>query len=245
MLQGGAASIASSRASRASTDHVLKLMRKGTTGAAEYPAAQVVRASTASRPRGTCSTASPGRRPKTIEQMLRPASGAFAIFSLPTACGPIRLDRFSPYSPAGRQQFGLNNVRPFAVYRLSLSVQAADSTVAHRLLLPLRLRAGRPRKPGSTRCGTLGRSAARLRGRGQPARTSPSRWWAPPRRYPSQAKTAALKLSAFERCIVMRIDELSSVAQVMEALAQGFPTKRFAEEDVRAFLTNWSISRWR
>ena len=52
----------------------------------------------------------------------------------------------------------------------------------------------------------------------------------------SQAKTAALKLSAFERCIVMRIDEVSSAAQIMEALAQAFPTMRFAEADVRAFL---------
>ncbi|MGD9886089.1 MAG: hypothetical protein AB7U95_38955, partial [Reyranella sp.] len=52
----------------------------------------------------------------------------------------------------------------------------------------------------------------------------------------ARPRTTALKLSAFERCIVMRIDEVSSVAQVMDALAKAFPMQRFAAEDVRAFL---------
>jgi hypothetical protein len=45
-----------------------------------------------------------------------------------------------------------------------------------------------------------------------------------------------LRLSAFERCIVERIDEVASLPQIMSALRARFPDLDFDEDDVHSFL---------
>ena len=157
------------------------------------------------------------------------------FLGLPGACGPIRLDRFSPYFQP-RSEFGLHNLRALGSYPLSLSVRSEENLARIAYYFDFDYEPAARASPAAHAAVRLAEALRDCADEGS-LRALPHRdgglHLADTR---SQAKTAALKLSAFERCIVMRIDELSSVAQVMEALAQGFPTKRFAEEDVRAFL---------
>ena len=153
---------------------------------------------------------------------------------LPGACGPIRLDRFSPYFQRP-EQFGIKDVRPMPVYRFLYPIEG----LRHERIAYYFHFSYEPAARASPAAQAAVRLAEALRDCADEGslRALPHRdgglHLADTR---SQAKIAALKLSAFERCIAMRIDEVSSVAQVMDALAQAFPTKRFAEEDVRAFL---------
>jgi ribosomal peptide maturation radical SAM protein 1 len=96
------------------SDHILKLMRKGTTAlrniqllkwCAEYNITA----------EWNILYGFPGETREDYQRMLE-ILPALRHLRPPTACGPVRLDRFSPYynSPA---EFGLSNVRPIAVYK--------------------------------------------------------------------------------------------------------------------------------
>ncbi len=79
---------------------------------------------------------------------------------LPGACGPIRLDRFSPYFQQP-EQFGITDVRPMPVYRFLYPIEGLQhERIAY--YFHFGYRAGRARQPGGTRCGAPGRSAARV-----------------------------------------------------------------------------------
>ena len=96
------------------SDHVLKLMRKGTTGlrnvqllkwAQEYGITVD----------WNILYGFPGETPEDYRQVLEMLP-SLRFLRAPCATGPIRLDRFSPYhnKPA---EFGLTNVRPLSTYR--------------------------------------------------------------------------------------------------------------------------------
>ena len=153
---------------------------------------------------------------------------------LPGACGPIRLDRFSPYfeRPA---QYGITRVRPMPVYRLLYPIDGLrHERIAYYFHFDYT-----PEAAASPAADAVVRLAEALResADGGSLRALPHRdgglHIADTR---AQPRVAALKLSAFERCIVMRIDEIASVEQVMRALAHTFPGQRFADDAVRAFL---------
>jgi ribosomal peptide maturation radical SAM protein 1 len=96
------------------SDHVLRLMRKGTR------ALRNVQLLKWCREYGigvdwNLLYGFPGETAEDYAATLR-LLPAIRFLGAPTACGPVRLDRFSPYHEAP-QDFGLVNVRPLACYR--------------------------------------------------------------------------------------------------------------------------------
>ena len=214
------------------SDHILKLMRKGTTALRNV---QLLKWCQEYRIAVDWNLlyGFPGERDADYEAITAMLP-RIRHLQLPGACGPIRLDRFSPYFQRP-EQFGIKDVRPIPVYRFLYPIEG----LRHERISYYFHFGYEPAARASPAAHAAVRLAEALRDRAEEGslRALPHRdgglHLADTR---SQAKTAALKLSVFERCIVMRIDEVSSVSQVVEALAQAFPTKRFAEEDVRAFL---------
>jgi ribosomal peptide maturation radical SAM protein 1 len=96
------------------SDHVLKLMRKGTTAlqniqTLKYCIEQQIYAD------WNILFGFPGETQEDYEKMLD-LFHSIRFFKPPTGCGPIRLDRFSPYfnDPAS---FGFTNLRPLSPYK--------------------------------------------------------------------------------------------------------------------------------
>ncbi|MBX9963717.1 MAG: RiPP maturation radical SAM C-methyltransferase [Burkholderiales bacterium] len=153
---------------------------------------------------------------------------------LPGACGPIRLDRFSPYFEHP-EQFGITDVQPLPVYRFLYPIEG----VRHqRVAYYFEFRYG-PGKSASPLAHAAVRLAETLRDEGEEGSLR-----ALPHRDGGlhlidsrvRAKVAALRLSAFERNVVMRIDEIASVSQVVQHLEAAFPSNQFAQNGIRAFL---------
>ena len=95
-------------------DHILTLMRKGTT------ALQNIQMLKWCLEFGVHADWNllygfPGETREDYDQMMTLLE-AIRFFPAPGACGPIRLDRFSPYFSAP-SEFGLGNLRPIAPYR--------------------------------------------------------------------------------------------------------------------------------
>ena len=153
---------------------------------------------------------------------------------LPGACGPIRLDRFSPYfERAG--QFGITNVRPLPVYRLIYPVQGLrHERVAYYFKFDYRKGTGP--SPIALEAAALAASLRDSYGGGRlqamPCRdgglhisdTRPN------------ARAASLRLSPYERCIIERMDEVTSLPQIVEALERSFPRMAFSQDNVRRFI---------
>ncbi|MBK7614345.1 MAG: RiPP maturation radical SAM C-methyltransferase [Burkholderiales bacterium] len=152
----------------------------------------------------------------------------------PGACGSIRLDRFSPYfqNPAS---FGLQRVEPLPVYRFLYPVTGlrlaqvayyfhfsyrSDCRASARAIDAVRL-ADAQRLAADA--GTL-QALPRLDGGLLLHDSRPV------------AQVRALQLSAIERAILVRIDEVASLRQVMQALLVAFPGERFDSDNVRHFL---------
>ncbi|MBA3245136.1 MAG: RiPP maturation radical SAM protein 1 [Actinobacteria bacterium] len=96
------------------SDHVLALMRKGTTALQNVQLLKWCR-ELGVTPEWNLLYGFPGEEPEDYEAML-PLLEAIQFLDPPCACGPVRLDRFSPYhdDPAG---FGMIDVRPLTPYR--------------------------------------------------------------------------------------------------------------------------------
>ncbi|MGE0574435.1 RiPP maturation radical SAM C-methyltransferase [Reyranella sp.] len=214
------------------SDHVLKLMGKGTTGLRNIQLLKWCREYRIAVDWNLL-YGFPGETDADYEAIMD-VLPRIRHLQLPGACGPIRLDRFSPYFQRP-EQFGIKDVRPMPVYRILYPIEGLrHERIAYYFHFSYEASAR-----ASPKAHAAARLAEELRDRADDGslRALPHRdgglHLADTRARP---RTTALKLSAFERCIVMRIDEVSSVAQVMDALAKAFPMQRFAAEDVRAFL---------
>jgi ribosomal peptide maturation radical SAM protein 1 len=95
------------------SDHILKLMRKGTTALRNIQLLKWCQ-EYGIIPEWNVLYGFPGERREDYRAMLAMLP-AIRFLSPPSGCGPVRLDRFSPYfnSP---HEFGLRNVRPLAAY---------------------------------------------------------------------------------------------------------------------------------
>ena len=122
-------------------DHVLDLMRKGTTGFRNIELLKWCK-EYGVKPLWNLLYGFPG---ETASDYAETVELIEAIWHLdpPTGYGPIRLDRFSPYH-AEPEAFGMENIRPDGPVPHPLSVRAARGD-GDRLLLRLRLR-GRPHR---------------------------------------------------------------------------------------------------
>lgn len=96
------------------SDHVLKLMRKGTTGLQNVQLLKWCREHGV-RAEWNVLYGFPGETPQDYEEMLD-LFAAIWFLDPPGAYGPVRLDRFSPYHEDA-EAFGLQGVRPIASYR--------------------------------------------------------------------------------------------------------------------------------
>ncbi len=96
------------------SDHVLQLMRKGSTALGNIQLLKWCREYEVSADWNLL-YGFPGETKRDYEQMLRLLE-AIRFLAPPTACGPVRMDRFSPYfeSPG---QYGMTHVQPMKVYK--------------------------------------------------------------------------------------------------------------------------------
>lgn len=96
------------------SDHVLKLMRKGTTALQNVQFLKWCREQNV-RPEWNLLYGFPGEHPEDYDEMMR-LFATIWFLDPPGGYGPVRLDRFSPYhaDPAG---LGMVNVRPMGPYR--------------------------------------------------------------------------------------------------------------------------------
>ncbi len=151
---------------------------------------------------------------------------------LASACGPIRLDRFSPYFEQANA-FGLHELKPIAPYRFLYPVEGLcldrvayyfdfayqpefePSPLAH--VAAERLEALRDRVPGTLQ-GVEHRDELYVRDSRQ------------------GTEAPLLRLSAYERTILECIDETRSLKSVMEKLALEYPDHTFDAGHVQGFL---------
>lgn len=96
------------------SNHVLKLMRKGTTALRNVQLLKWCREYNIGVDWNIL-YGFPGETQEDYDEMLR-LLPAIRFLKAPGACGPIRLDRFSPYFEAP-EQFGFTNVRPMKPYK--------------------------------------------------------------------------------------------------------------------------------
>jgi ribosomal peptide maturation radical SAM protein 1 len=106
------------------SDHILKLMRKGTTALRniqllKWCAEENITAE------WNILYGFPGETAEDYQRMME-LLPAIRHLRPPTACGPVRLDRFSPYYNAPAE-FGLTNVRPMAAYKYLYPLADAES----------------------------------------------------------------------------------------------------------------------
>jgi hypothetical protein len=96
------------------SDHVLALMRKGTTGLQNVQLLKWCREFDV-KPEWNLLYGFPGETPSDYAEML-PLIDAVDFLDPPGAHGPVRLDRFSPYHSDPRE-FGIEGIEPLAPYR--------------------------------------------------------------------------------------------------------------------------------
>ncbi|MDP2008112.1 MAG: RiPP maturation radical SAM C-methyltransferase [Rubrivivax sp.] len=214
------------------SDHILQLMRKGTT------ALRNVQLLKWCREYGVAVDWNllygfPGETDGDYDDMIE-LLPKLSHLQAPGACGSIRLDRFSPYfqDPAS---FGLQQVEPLPVYRYLYPVtglrheQVAyyfrfgyddDHRASPRALDAAQL-ADAQRLAADT--GSL-QALPRLDGGLLLHDSRPI------------ARVRALQLSPVEREIVLRIDEVASLRQVMQALRAAFPGTSYDPGNVGHFL---------
>jgi len=214
------------------SDHVLRLMRKGTTALKNV---QLLK---------WCQEAGitmewniiygfPGETRGDYDEMLK-LLRAIRFLRSPTGCGPVRMDRFSPYfnTPAA---FGLRNVRPIAAYRYlypfppeSLSriayyfdfdyePQVDPSGYADQVIAHVAAWRSEPEK-GTLRAIRRPDGALIL----LDTRTDAAR---------RELTLAGVERAAYEYC-----DEAHSVADLTRHLRGSFPERTFTEARVRQFL---------
>jgi ribosomal peptide maturation radical SAM protein 1 len=216
------------------SDHILKLMRKGTTCLRNVQLLKWCREYGISVDWNLL-YGFPGETDSDYEEMLE-LLPKIAHLQAPGACGPIRMDRFSPYFNEP-ERFGLTGVQPLPVYRFLYPAmpQEALSQVANYFEFDYRTGF----EP-SQRVHAVVEQAERQRN----ADTSVGNLQALPhqdgglvvRDTRAVAKQSILRFNSRERCILERIDEVSSVQQVCRTLEQRFSGEFFGESTAQAFL---------
>ncbi len=220
------------------SDHVLQLMRKGTTALKNV---QLLK---------WCQEAGitmewnliygfPGETRNDYDEMLG-LLGAISFLRPPTGCGPVRMDRFSPYfnTPAA---FGLRNIRPIAPYRYlypfppeSLARIAyyfdydyepqADPTGYANQVIAYIAEWRRAPETGTLRALHLPAGAAGAAGALVLFDTR------------ANAARQKLTLAGVERAAYEYCDEAHSAADLMRHLRRLFPERTFTEAGLRRFL---------
>ncbi len=213
------------------SSHILGLMRKGTTALRNVQLLKWCREYSISVDWNLL-YGFPGERDQDYEEILAllPLIGHLQLAG---ACGPIRLDRFSPYFQQPHA-FGLTNVQPIAPYRFLYPVEGMRvDEVAYYFDF-----AYRPGFEPSTLAREVAAQLEALRDGGNGGTLQATAHGAELYLRDTRpcARTPALKLSSYERTILECIDETRSLRSVMERLALEHPEDDFDANHVRAFL---------
>lgn len=216
------------------SDHVLKLMRKGTTALRNIQLMKWAR-EFGITVEWNILYGFPGETPEDYSRMLELLK-AIRFLRPPCAAGPIRLDRFSPYhnSPA---EFGLINVRPMKTYRY---LYPFDEESLKRIAYYFDFDYEADRDPtgyaaevvafvnewrSNPQVGTVS-SVSRSDGSLAIFDTRPG------------ASVPELTLAGLEQAAYEFCDELQAVPNIVRHLRAEFPTVEFAEERVFEFLNS-------
>lgn len=105
------------------SNHVLKLMRKGTSGLRNIQLLKWCR-EYGLHVDWNILYGFPGEKPEDYQEILS-LMDAIKFLGAPGACGPVRLDRFSPYHTAP-SEFGIINIRPILSYSFLYPFDAAS-----------------------------------------------------------------------------------------------------------------------
>jgi len=222
------------------SNHVLKLMRKGTTGLRNIQLLKWCKEYHITA-EWNLLYGFPGETREdysaTVELMK-----AIRFLHAPCACGPVRMDRFSPYYEHP-ESFGMVNVRPMAAYRY---IYPFPEESLHRIAYYFDY----DYAPSSDPRGLAAEAIADAeRWRQQPetgnlwsvltpdssivlmdTRTSAVR---------AQASLSGLERAAYEFC-----DEVHSAAAVARELRIAFPDERFSDQQVKGFLESMVANRF-
>lgn len=216
------------------SDHVLGLMRKGTT---QLRNVQLLKWC---REYGVAVDWNllygfPGETDADYDEMLA-LLPSIAHLQAPGACGPIRMDRFSPYFNEP-ESFGLTRVRPLPVYRF-LYPGLADRELAQVAnYFEFDYRPGFEASPRAREVAALAEAQRSVgAGNGTLQALPHVDGGLVLRDTRPVARTALARFDARERCILERLDAVASVPQVVRALEARFDGGGFAETAVRAFL---------
>lgn len=216
------------------SDHVLKLMRKGTTALRNIQLMKWAR-EFGITVEWNILYGFPGETPEDYNRMLELLK-SIRFLRPPCAAGPIRLDRFSPYhnSPG---EFGLINVRPMKTYRY---LYPFDEESLKRIAYYFDFDYEADRDPSgyaadvvafvnewrsSPQVGTVS-SVSRPDGSIAIFDTRPG------------ASVPELTLSGLEQAAYEFCDELQSVPNIVRHLRASFPTVEFEEDRVFGFLNS-------
>ncbi len=222
------------------SDHVLALMRKGTTGLRNVQLLKWCREAGV-RVDWNLLYGFPGETAEDYADCLE-LLRAIRFLEAPGACGPVRLDRFSPYH-VDPQAFGFVNVRPMVPYRYLYPFEDAslrriayyfdfdyDASVdPRRVSEPVIRHVERWRRdpePGELRARATGDGRLVL---------SDSR---------SDAVLPRLTLAGPERAAYEYCGELRTPAAVVRSLHRSFPDVEISPERVGAFLDSLVANRY-
>ena len=216
------------------SDHVLKLMRKGTTALRNIQLMKWAKEFSITV-EWNILYGFPGETPEDYSRVLDLLK-AIRFLRPPCAAGPIRLDRFSPYhnSPG---EFGLINVRPMKPYRY---LYPFDEESLHRIAYYFDFDYEADRDPtgyaaevvafvnewrSNPQVGTVS-SVSRPDGSLVIFDTRPG------------ASVPELSLSGLEQAVYEFCDELQAGTHIVRHLRSLFPTVEFSEDKVFGFLNS-------
>lgn len=216
------------------SNHVLNLMRKGTTQLRNVQLLKWCREYGVSVDWNLL-YGFPGETDADYEEMLT-LLPRIAHVQAPGACGPIRMDRFSPYFNEP-ERFGLTHVRPLPVYRSLYPALTPEALAQVANYFEFDYRPGFEPSQRAHEVAALAetqRSAGAAAGNLQALPHTDGGLVVRDTR--ALARQQIARFDRRERCILERIDEVASVPQVCRALEQQFSGERFQERTVQAFL---------
>lgn len=216
------------------SNHVLSLMRKGTTQLRNVQLLKWCREYGVSVDWNLL-YGFPGETDADYEEMLT-LLPRIAHLQAPGACGPIRMDRFSPYFNEP-ERFGLTRVRPLPVYRALYPTFTAEALAGVANYFEFDYQPGFEPSMRAHEVAALAETQRRLG-------TAAGNLQALPhadgglvvRDTRALARQPITRFDRLERCILERIDEVASLQQVCRALEQRFGSEQFEESTVHAFL---------
>lgn len=221
------------------SDHVLKLMRKGTTGLRNIQLLKWAKEMNVTA-EWNLLYGFPGETSEDYDQILRMLP-ALKFLNPPCAVGPIRLDRFSPHFDSAKE-YGLVNLRPMPPYNFLYPFEKAslmkiayyfefdyaDGTAAETKARKVIEYVDEWKNNPETGCPMM------FKNDDETITLLDTR---------PDASVGELRLGRFERAVYEFCDEVRSAKNVLKFLRETFPEETFSEIHIRQFLDSMTENR--